>query len=110
MLADAAGHARPVDGDPRHRAVVIGYGPVGRTVARLLRQNDVTPTIVDLNIDTVRALRDEGLPAVYGDAGHRDTLVSAGVPAAGAIILSVAGLAAGREDHPHVTRAEPRRS
>jgi monovalent cation:H+ antiporter-2, CPA2 family len=80
------------DGDPRHRAVVIGYGPVGRTVARLLRQNDITPTIVDLNIDTVRALRDEGLPAIYGDAGHRDTLVGAGVPAAEAIILSVAGL------------------
>ena len=85
------------DRDPRHRAVIIGYGPVGRTVARLLRQNDVTPTIVDLNIDTVRALRDEGLPAIYGDAGHRDTLVSAGVPTAGAIILSVAGLAAAKE-------------
>jgi CPA2 family monovalent cation:H+ antiporter-2 len=82
--------ADPVD--PRHRAVVIGYGPVGRTVARLLRQNGVTPTIVDLNVDTVRALRDEGLPAIYGDAGHRDTLVGAGVPTAGAIILSVAGL------------------
>ena len=94
-----AGVAVPpsADRDPRHRAVVIGYGPVGRTVARLLRQNDVTPTIVDLNLDTVRGLREEGLPAIYGDAGHRDTLVSAGVPTAGAIILSVAGLAAARE-------------
>ena len=72
--------------------MVIGYGPVGRTVARLLRENGVTPTIVDLNIETVRALRNEGAPAIYGDAGHRDTLVSAGVPTAGAIILSVAGL------------------
>jgi CPA2 family monovalent cation:H+ antiporter-2 len=88
--AEESSTAGPVD--PRHRAVVIGYGPVGRTVARLLRQNGVTPTIVDLNVDTVRTLRDEGLPAIYGDAGHRDTLVSAGVPSAGAIILSVAGL------------------
>jgi CPA2 family monovalent cation:H+ antiporter-2 len=96
-LAGAPGERSPADDDPRHRAVVIGYGPVGRTVARLLRQNDITPTIVDLNIDTVRALRDEGLPAIYGDAGHRDTLVAAGVPTAGAIILSVAGLPAARE-------------
>ena len=96
-LAEAPGERSPADDDPRHRAVVIGYGPVGRTVARLLRQNDITPTIVDLNIDTVRALRDEGLPAIYGDAGHRDTLVGAGVPTAGAIILSVAGLPAARE-------------
>ena len=95
--AGAPGERSPADDDPRHRAVVIGYGPVGRTVARLLRQNDITPTIVDLNIDTVRALRDEGLPAIYGDAGHRDTLVGAGVPTAGAIILSVAGLPAARE-------------
>jgi len=96
-LAGAAVAHSAADRDPRHRAVVIGYGPVGRTVARLLRQNDITPTIVDLNIDTVRALRDEGRPAIYGDAGHRDTLVSAGVPSAGSIILSVAGLAAARE-------------
>jgi CPA2 family monovalent cation:H+ antiporter-2 len=96
-LAGSAVAHSSADRDPRHRAVVIGYGPVGRTVARLLRQNDITPTIVDLNIDTVRALRDEGLPAIYGDAGHRDTLVSAGVPTAGAIILSVAGLAAAKE-------------
>jgi monovalent cation:H+ antiporter-2, CPA2 family len=95
--ADVGGPAGPAERDPRHRAVVIGYGPVGRTVARLLRENDVTPTIVDLNLDTVRALREDGLPAVYGDAGHQDTLVSAGVPSAGAIILSVAGLAAARE-------------
>ena len=95
--AEAPGDRRPVDDDPRHRAVVIGYGPVGRTVARLLRQNDILPTIVDLNIDTVRALRDEGLPAIYGDAGHRDTLVGAGVPTSGAIILSVAGLPEARE-------------
>ena len=95
--AGTPGDRSPADDDPRHRAVVIGYGPVGRTVARLLRQNDIIPTIVDLNIDTVRALRDEGLPAIYGDAGHRDTLVGAGVPTAGAIILSVAGLPAARE-------------
>jgi CPA2 family monovalent cation:H+ antiporter-2 len=78
--------------DPRHRAVVVGYGPVGRTVARLLRENEITPTIVDLNIDTVRELRDGGTPAIYGDAAHRDTLTSAGVPTSGALILSVAGL------------------
>jgi CPA2 family monovalent cation:H+ antiporter-2 len=92
--ADAPGAVVP---DARHRAVVIGYGPVGRTVARLLRENDITPTVVDLNIETVQSLRAEGRAAIYGDAGHRDTLVSAGVPTAGSIILSVAGLPQARE-------------
>ena len=76
-----------------HRAVVIGYGPVGRTVARLLRENGVTPTIIDLNIETIQALHREGAAAIYGDATHRDTLLSAGVPSAEAVILSVTGLA-----------------
>ncbi|HEX9373543.1 MAG TPA: cation:proton antiporter, partial [Roseiflexaceae bacterium] len=70
------------------RAVVIGYGPIGRTVTRLLREHGLAPTIIDLNVDTVRRLREEGLPAVYGDAGHRDTLQRAGVEGAASLILS----------------------
>jgi monovalent cation:H+ antiporter-2, CPA2 family len=70
------------------RAVVIGYGPIGRTVTNLLREHDIQPTIIDLNVETVRRLRDEGLLAVYGDAGHRETLLKAGVDRAGSLILS----------------------
>ena len=102
-------HVDSVPSDPRHRAVVIGYGPVGRTVSRLLRENDVTPTVVDLNIETIQALRAEGRAAIYGDASQRETLVSAGVPNAGAIILSVAGLP-GEGSHPNGPRVEPLRS
>ena len=74
--------------EPDHRAVVIGYGPTGRTVARLLRENGVSPTIVELNIDTVRALREEGVSAVYGDARHPNTLVAAGIRHAATLIVS----------------------
>ena len=56
--------------DPGERAIVIGYGPTGRTVTRLLRENGISPTVVELNIDVVRELRDEGMSAVYGDARH----------------------------------------
>ena len=51
-----------------HRAVVIGYGPTGRTVVRLLRENGIEPTVVELNIDTVRALQPGRHDAVFGDA------------------------------------------
>src|SRR5262249_12526260 len=64
--APAPGGPRPPS--PRHRAVIVGYGPVGRTVARLLRENEVEPTVIELNLDTVRALREEGVRAVYGDS------------------------------------------
>ena len=49
----ATGVARATD--PGHRAVVIGFGPTGRTVVRLLRDNGIVPTVVELNMEAVRA-------------------------------------------------------
>jgi CPA2 family monovalent cation:H+ antiporter-2 len=74
--------------EPADRAVVVGYGPTGRTVSRLLRENGVSPTVVELNIDTVRTLRDEGISAVYGDARDPNTLVAAGIRHAATLIVS----------------------
>jgi CPA2 family monovalent cation:H+ antiporter-2 len=83
--------------DSRHRTVVIGYGPTGRTVVRLLRANDVTPTVIELNLEAVRALRHEGIDAIYGDATRPDTLMAAHIATAGALILGSAGMANGSE-------------
>jgi CPA2 family monovalent cation:H+ antiporter-2 len=74
--------------DPGGRAIVIGHGPTGRTVTRLLRENGISPTVVELNMNVVRELREQGLSAVYGDASHTDTLVSAGLPHASTLIVS----------------------
>jgi len=80
-----------------HRAIIIGYGPVGKTVARLLRENEIEPVIIDLNLDVVRRLRESGISAVYGDASHVDTLKQAGTAEAGGLILSAAGLRDSKE-------------
>jgi monovalent cation:H+ antiporter-2, CPA2 family len=75
-----------------HRAVVVGYGPVGRTVSRLLRENEIKPTVIEMNVDTVRARRADGVDAIYGDATHPDTIGSAGIGRADNFIVSIAGL------------------
>jgi CPA2 family monovalent cation:H+ antiporter-2 len=74
--------------DPQTRAIVIGYGPTGRTVTRLLRENGISPTVVELNMDTVRQLRQTGISAVYGDARHPNSLITAGLRHAGNLIIS----------------------
>ena len=81
--------------DPAHRAVVIGFGPTGRTVVRLLRENGITPTVIELNMDAVRLLRQDGVDAIYGDATRAETLEAAGVSRAGSLILGSAGMAHG---------------
>ncbi|WP_254511249.1 cation:proton antiporter [Anatilimnocola floriformis] len=74
------------------RAVVVGYGPVGRTLVRLLTENGIDPTIIELNLETVRSLREEGISAVYGDSTHKETQLEAGMNEARVLILSASGL------------------
>jgi len=73
--------------DPR-RCILIGYGPVGKIVHRLLADRGAAITVIDLNLDTVRRLRADGLTAVYGDVLRPETLEDAGTATAGSLILS----------------------
>jgi CPA2 family monovalent cation:H+ antiporter-2 len=95
--ATAATVAAAERAGPEHRAVVVGCGPVGRTLVRLLRENGIEPTVIEMNLDTVRRLRGEGIHAVYGDAAHRETLKEAGVARAGSLILTSNALTAAGE-------------
>lgn len=70
-------------------AVIIGFGPVGQTAARILREFGVRPIVVDLNLDTVRRLVDAGNIAVYGDATQRDILEVAGIKQAKYLLVTV---------------------
>jgi CPA2 family monovalent cation:H+ antiporter-2 len=74
------------------RAVVVGYGPVGRTVARLLQQNGLRVTVIEMNVDTVRALGEEGVDAIFGDATHPAVLAEARLAEARAFVVAVAPL------------------
>lgn len=81
----------------RQRAVVVGYGPLGQTLVRLLRESEIEVTVIEMNLATVRAIRSEDIPAVYGDATLRDTLQKAGVEHAATLILSADNIPGARE-------------
>ncbi len=74
--------------EPEDRAVVVGYGPTGQTVTRLLRDAGISPTVIELNMDAVRGIRDDGMSAVYGDARMPETLIGAGIRHADTLIVS----------------------
>jgi CPA2 family monovalent cation:H+ antiporter-2 len=61
-------------------------------VTRLLRENGIEPTVIELNMETVRQLRQDGVRAIDGDVTQRETLVGAGVSGAGHLILASAGM------------------
>lgn len=92
-----------------HQAVVVGYGPTGRAVIRLLRERGIEPTVIEMNIDTYRLLQKEGTRAVYGDSNQHTVLEHAGIANAVGLILSTSGSAglfetirAARERNPSI--------
>ncbi|MDP2311307.1 MAG: cation:proton antiporter [Pseudomonadota bacterium] len=71
------------------RAIVVGYGPVGRTATKLLREFGIQPVIVDMNIDTMSTLVAEGATAIYGDAGKPEILRAAGIAGAKYLVVTL---------------------
>lgn len=82
---------------PAHRAIVVGYGPVGRSVARLLRDRGIQPVIIEMNIATHMQLRAAGYRAVHGDANQREVLEQAGIESAASFIISTSGAGGAQE-------------
>jgi CPA2 family monovalent cation:H+ antiporter-2 len=87
--SDRTGDEEPAaEQAPTQRAIVVGYGPVGQTVTQLLLDNEIEPTVIELNLDTVRRLRAFDVRAIYGDASRPEVLAEAGAAQAANLILT----------------------
>lgn len=78
----------------RERMIIIGYGPLGRTLGRILLSNDVEVVVVEMNIDTVGDLKLRQELAVFGDATQMEVLQHAGIEHASCLIISSSGIPA----------------
>ncbi|MEO7246920.1 MAG: cation:proton antiporter, partial [Novosphingobium sp.] len=72
--------------DPR--ALIVGFGRVGRLVADMLRQHDKPFIAIDSDADLVRTGARDGYPVTYGDAARSGSLVRLGLDRASAVILT----------------------
>ncbi|HYN47060.1 MAG TPA: cation:proton antiporter [Allosphingosinicella sp.] len=71
------------------RAVIIGFGRVGRLVAEMLAQHDKPYVAVDSNIDAVKAARLEGFELIFGDASRPEFIDRLNLGHASALILTM---------------------
>ncbi|MBV9842235.1 MAG: cation:proton antiporter [Sphingomonadaceae bacterium] len=81
--------APPHDDGGAPRAIIVGFGRVGRLVAEMLRVHDRPFIAIDADVDAVAAARAEGLPALYGNAGRPELLERLGLARATALILTM---------------------
>ena len=106
-MADSVNTVPDVEED-RYRIILVGYGPCGQLVDQVLRQHDMDVVVLEMNIDTVNRLHQQGHAALHGDASNRTILRMAGVEKAKAIIISSAAApavqiaAAARSLNPHI--------
>ena len=71
------------------RAVIIGFGRVGRMVAEMFTEHGKPYVAVDSSIDSVKAGRAEGFPIVFGDAARPEFLDKLNLGHASALILTM---------------------
>ena len=69
--------------------IVCGYGRSGQNLTRLLEREDIAYLALDADPQRVREAAD-GTSVIYGDASRRETLVSAGIAKARAIVITFA--------------------
>ncbi len=67
--------------------IVCGFGRSGQNLTRLLEREDITYLALDSDPQRVRDAAD-GTTVVYGDASRRETLVSAGIAKARALVVT----------------------
>ncbi len=76
----------------RHHAIVVGYGPVGETICHILMENNIDPIVIEMNIDTINKLKQQGITAIYGDACQREVLLASRIESARGMLLSPADI------------------
>ncbi len=81
----------PAPHEERDRVLVVGYGPCGAMVSRILQEHEIEVVVLEMNIDTVTRLNTQGRPALHGDARLRTIQQLAGVEHARAIIITPVG-------------------
>src|SRR5688572_33507304 len=86
----------PAAGMRRH-AVILGYGRVGRSVARVLESRGFAWIAVDGDYALAREARLGGAPIIYGEAGTPSVLDLAHVADAHALIVGMPDALATRQ-------------
>lgn len=70
-------------------AVIVGYGPVGQAVDRVLREMGTRTVVIDMNSDTVAEVAGQGRLALFGDASHPQILKQAGLARATHLVVTL---------------------
>src|SRR3990170_3695547 len=89
---------RPEGMELRDHVIIVGYGPTGRNLSRVLKATQVSYCILEMNGETVRRMRKMGEPIYYGDVSSREVLKHLMIQHARSLVVAIS-------DPPSIRRA-----
>ena len=72
-----------------HHIVIVGFGVIGRSVAKAAKLMGIPYAVIEFNPDTVKIEKKEGTVIVYGDATQRLVLDHVNIAKADSIVVSI---------------------
>lgn len=76
----------------QNHVVICGYGRVGKWLGRTLQLFQLPFVVIDFNRHLVSQLKDQGLPAIYGDSSDLEILKTVRVSKAKAVVITIPNL------------------
>jgi len=90
MLSRVRGARGHADGPLlSNHIIIVGYGLIGRNLARVLSQTAVPHLVVEINADRLREARDAGHTAYFGDISHPEILRKMGTEKAKMLVVVI---------------------
>ena len=86
----------PQEPDLRGHVIIVGYGLIGRNLAKVLRRTGVPYLVMELNAEAVREARVQGERIIYGDATRKEVLHHIRLDYARILVLAISDPIASR--------------
>lgn len=90
------------------KVLVIGFGPIGKEVSKIIKEAGLVPIIIEQNIDTVTSMEDK-YTILFGDAAETNIFKDAHIEEAGYLIITIPDttkiikiIHAARHENPHI--------
>ncbi|MFT4604023.1 MAG: CPA2 family monovalent cation:H+ antiporter-2 [Rhodothermales bacterium] len=76
---ESASETDQEDVDLEDHVVVVGYGPAGQRLVRVMQDRGIPFVVIEMNPESVDTMHKEGIHAIYGDASRAGILEAAHV-------------------------------
>jgi CPA2 family monovalent cation:H+ antiporter-2 len=108
-IKDKVFEGAPINDELKNHVIIVGFGLNGRNIAKALKTIRIPYVVLELNIITVKKMRELGEPIYYGDGTSVDVLRKVGIDKAKMLVVVISDptstrkiVSLARSENPHI--------